>query len=170
MKITKIKGKDYIEVAERVKEFNKLYPNGQIWTEVSYEGNYVRFKATIYPDVEKLRSFNGHAEEDRTQGNINKTNATENAETSAVGRALGLMGIGIIDSIASADEVTHAIHKQEEPRYEEPFPDHPEPAKPPHEGDNCPRCSVGTLKVRKSAKGQFLGCSAFPNCKHTVNV
>lgn len=38
------------------------------------------------------------------------------------------------------------------------------------EGENCPTCSVGTMKLRKSAKGAFLGCSAFPNCKHTQNI
>ena len=33
----------------------------------------------------------------------------ENAETSAVGRALGFLGIGSVESIASADEVNKAI-------------------------------------------------------------
>ena len=39
---------------------------------------------------------------------VNKTAALENASTSAVGRALGYMGIGVIESIASADEMAKA--------------------------------------------------------------
>ena len=40
-----------------------------------------------------------------------KTNPIENAETSAVGRALGLLGYGMIESICTADEVTEAIRR-----------------------------------------------------------
>lgn len=114
MKTTNIRGKEYVEVVERVRIFNELYKNNSIDTELQYHEQYVRCVAIITPDVANpTRFFKAHAEEDRTQGNINKTNATENCETSAVGRALGMMGIGIIDGIASADEVNLAIHKQE---------------------------------------------------------
>ena len=44
---------------------------------------------------------------------INKTSYIENCETSAVGRALGMCGIGIDTSIASYDEVATAIAQQE---------------------------------------------------------
>jgi hypothetical protein len=46
--------------------------------------------------------------------NINKTSYVENCETSAIGRALAMLGIGIDTSIASANEVSDAIAKQEE--------------------------------------------------------
>ena len=39
---------------------------------------------------------------------------TSNCETSAVGRALGMAGIGIDTSVASAEEVTNAINNQEQ--------------------------------------------------------
>ena len=55
----------------------------------------------------------GHAQEDKASSNINKTSYVENCETSAVGRALGFLGIGIETSIATADEVAMAIAKQE---------------------------------------------------------
>ena len=45
--------------------------------------------------------------------NINKTSYVENCETSAIGRALAMLGIGIDTSIASANEVSDAIAKQE---------------------------------------------------------
>jgi len=49
-----------------------------------------------------------------TSGMVDKTNAIENAETSAVGRALGLAGYGLIPGagIASAEEVTDALARE----------------------------------------------------------
>ena len=44
---------------------------------------------------------------------INKTSYIENCETSAVGRALGMAGIGINTSVASAEEVQNAIVQQD---------------------------------------------------------
>ena len=55
----------------------------------------------------------GHAHEEKGSSNINKTSYVENCETSAVGRALAILGIGIDTSIASANEVQDAIAKQE---------------------------------------------------------
>jgi hypothetical protein len=49
-----------------------------------------------------------------TSGMVDQTNPYENAETSAVGRALGLAGYGLIPGagIASAEEVTDAIARE----------------------------------------------------------
>lgn len=60
----------------------------------------------------------GHAHEVKGSSNINKTSHIENCETSAVGRALAMLGIGIDTSIASANEVETAIAKQEVPQQE----------------------------------------------------
>jgi hypothetical protein len=60
-------------------------------------------KASVYDEDGKIIAV-GHASE-RREGNINKTSYVENCETSAIGRALGLMGIGLTDDIASADEI-----------------------------------------------------------------
>ena len=38
------------------------------------------------------------------------------------------------------------------------------------EGDQCPACGLSVMKIRKGPKGQFLGCGAFPNCKHTAQI
>jgi deoxycytidylate deaminase len=53
----------------------------------------------------------GYAEEVRSASKINRTSALENAETSAVGRALAFFGMGGSE-IASADEVANAISQQ----------------------------------------------------------
>ena len=44
---------------------------------------------------------------------INKTSFVENCETSAIGRALGNLGIGSTQSIASVEEMTGALAAQE---------------------------------------------------------
>lgn len=38
------------------------------------------------------------------------------------------------------------------------------------DGDVCTHCAVGFMKLKNGSKGSFLGCSAYPNCKHTVSV
>ena len=43
---------------------------------------------------------------------INKTSFIENCETSAIGRALGNLGIGIDTSVASYEEVANAVKQQ----------------------------------------------------------
>ena len=113
MRTINIKGKAYVPVNERVKEFRARYPELRITTElVSLDENSVVMKATV-SDMDGNILANGYAQEDRGSSNINKTSYVENCETSAVGRALGMFGIGIDDSMASADEVANAIDRQE---------------------------------------------------------
>ena len=47
---------------------------------------------------------------------------TSNCETSAVGRALGMLGIGVDTSVASAEEVENAINGQSHGQSQEPQP------------------------------------------------
>lgn len=102
-----IKGKKYIPVNERVKAFRMLVPEGTIETElVSSTDNYIIFKAKVFVNGDLKAT--GYAEEVRGSSNINRTSAIENCETSAVGRALGFLGIGIDTSIASFEEINNA--------------------------------------------------------------
>jgi len=123
MKSTKIKGKDYIEVKERIKEFrtNPKYEGYGINTEIlttSDNFEHIVMKATI-TNPEGATVSSGTAMEDKSSSYINKTSHVENCETSAVGRALGNLGIGIDASVASADEVEMAIAKQDRPKLTE---------------------------------------------------
>ena len=107
-----IKGRPYVMVKERVKAFRELYPDGQIQTEIiKLTDDMVAMKATTLDQNEILST--GHAFEMRDSSMINQTSYIENCETSAVGRALAFLGIGIDTSIASADEVRRAIAQQE---------------------------------------------------------
>jgi hypothetical protein len=106
-----VKGKAYVEVNERIKAFRMLFPEGTIETEIlSLMDGVVTMKATVSVDGKVLGV--GHAQEKEESSFINKTSFVENCETSAVGRALGMVGIGIDTSVASAEEVENAILNQ----------------------------------------------------------
>jgi len=106
----RIKGKEYVLVKDRVLAFNEMYPHGRIETElVKSDGDMFVVQAVVTPDVHQPeRIFTGLSQAVVGQGEVNKTAALENAETSAVGRALAFMGIGVIESVASADEMWKA--------------------------------------------------------------
>lgn len=107
------KGKGYAMVNERIKAFRQICPMGQILTEiVSLEDGVVTMRTEILVDGVVVSS--GYAQEKETSSYINKTSFIENCETSAVGRALGFLGIGVDDSISSADELANALTQQEE--------------------------------------------------------
>lgn len=111
---TDIKGKAYAEVNQRIKAFRMLYPNGSIVTELlsNLDGVCI-FKATIMAEDGSVLGT-GTAYEKESSSFINKTSYIENCETSAVGRALGMVGIGIDTSVASYEEVQNAINNQKQ--------------------------------------------------------
>ena len=115
MKSINIKGKDYVMVNERIIYFrnSEEYKGWSLTSEITHltEDSCI-IKGIVIDDKGVVRAT-GHAQEDRTSSMINKTSFIENCETSAWGRALGCLGIGINDSIASAEEVDMAIRKQE---------------------------------------------------------
>lgn len=108
-----VKGKDYALVNQRIKAFRYLYPEGTIETElVMDDGTKCVMKATV--SYAGLVLGTGTAYEMKDSSFINKTSYIENCETSAVGRALAMCGIGIDVSIASAEEVQNAINNQKD--------------------------------------------------------
>ena len=107
-----VKGKNYADVANRVKAFRKLFPNGGISTDiVSLVDGVCVMTAKCYDEDGKLLS-SGTAYEKENSSFINKTSYIENCETSAVGRALGFIGIGVENDIASVQEVLNAEQQQ----------------------------------------------------------
>jgi len=106
-----IKGKEYATVASRVGIFRKYFPTHSILTDIITDDEQrVIIKASILDESNKIIST-GYAEEIRGQGVINTTSAIENAETSAIGRALAAFGL-IGGEYASSFEVENAIQKQ----------------------------------------------------------
>lgn len=112
IKTIPVKGKEYVMVNERIRKFREICPNGSIITDiVECDKDHVIIKAKVLDDELRVVAI-AHAEEKANAGFINKTSYVENCETSAVGRALGFLGIGIDDSMGSADEVANAILNQ----------------------------------------------------------
>ena len=68
-------------------------------------------KATITDELGTVLGT-GYAYEKETSSFINKTSYIENCETSAVGRALAMVGIGTDASMCSAEELVNAINNQ----------------------------------------------------------
>ena len=113
LKTTNIKGKEYVEVNQRLKYFREHFADHALTTTIEHmDDNTVLFKAVV-ENADGRTVATGFAYEDKRNGMINKTSHIENGETSAWGRALANFGIGIDGSVASADEVDCAIKQQE---------------------------------------------------------
>ena len=114
-----VKGKNYIMVPQRVKAFRMLYPDGFIQTDlISLDGGVCVMKTKVgyYDNGQEIILGTGMAYEKETNGYINKTSYIENCETSAVGRALGFLALGIDGGgICSAEELANAINNQNKP-------------------------------------------------------
>ena len=112
--VVNIRGKEYMTVALRVQKFREAHQEWELSTEIiKADEKVVIMQARIYTENGKCIST-GHAEEFRTSSQINSTSALENAETSAIGRALAAAGWGGTE-FASANEVQNAIHQQLNP-------------------------------------------------------
>ena len=106
MKTINIKGKEYVPVVERIKEAHKEDKDFSVTTEIiglddKENKERVVIKATI---TIHGKTFTGHSQAEWGKGMMGDV-ALEVAETSAIGRALGFANIGLIDGIASADEM-----------------------------------------------------------------
>jgi len=121
--VTQRGGKKYTEVFVRVEAFRQAFGTDLgVDTQILVDdGKRVVVKATIL-SKEGLTVGSGLAEEIRGQGNVNKTSALENAETSAIGRALASLGLHG-GSYASANEIAAVQRKEKALEQPEPDPD-----------------------------------------------
>lgn len=114
MKTVNVKGKPYVEVNERLKYFRtaEQFKDYSLESEVIELANGVITVKAIIKDGNGTIKATGLAQEKESSSFINKTSFVENCETSAWGRALGNLGIGIDTSVATAEEVQNAILNQ----------------------------------------------------------
>ena len=109
--IVDIRGKQYQTVALRVQMFRQEHRDKALTTEiVERDPESVVMKAIITAEDGRILAT-GHSEEFRKSSQINRTSALENAETSAIGRALAAYGYGGTE-FATANEVENAMHQQ----------------------------------------------------------
>ena len=121
-------GKKYLEVKHRITALRKNYAIalGIDTTLLEATEKFVRVQAKI-TDPEGRIIGSGMAEEYRDDGYVNKTSALENAETSAIGRALASLGLHG-GEYASANELDAVDRKTEhQADAPAPMPDDPIP-------------------------------------------
>ena len=114
-----LKGKNYAMVPERVTAFRKLYPEGFIRTEIIFnDGTTVLMQARAgyyREDGSEVVLGTGYAQEIKGKGMVNSTSHIENCESSACGRALGFLGLGLNGGgICSAEELVNAVTAQKQ--------------------------------------------------------
>ena len=115
LKTVNIKGKEYVEVNERLKHFRSTLKDWCLTSDiVELDEKRCVIKATVWDDNGNIRAT-GHAYETEGSSFINKTSFIENCETSAWGRALANLGIGLDTSVASFEEVANAVKQQSAP-------------------------------------------------------
>lgn len=108
-------GKKYLMVVDRVdalrRNFSDYYSvETEILKYATVEGEPVVLKATVKDPTGRVIAT-GHAEEIRSDRGVNATSAIENAETSAIGRALASLGLHG-GEYASSDELDGVGRKE----------------------------------------------------------
>lgn len=139
---------DYVEVKDRIRLFYAAYPDGRLTTtkvrwELGPDGKpRVIVAAAAYRTPDDPQPGRGWSSLE-LPGSTPYTRGSEleNAETSAWGRAIGALGIGIDKSIASAQEVASRAHDA---------PERPETA------ESAPDGLIGTIEAGKAPVDLFL--------------
>ena len=132
-------GKMYLQVVHRVEAFRRvLGADFGIDTKIIVDDGHRVVVKAIVTNKDGITVGSGMAEEIRGQGHVNTTSALENAETSAIGRALASLGLSG-GEYASANEMdavprkaeniaqnqTVAVEKKDPPSQASPAPSEP---------------------------------------------
>jgi len=142
---------DYVDVKTRIEMLYAKYPEASIQFEYMgvMEGNpdFIWGIARVYRSPEDLLPCTGTCSE-LAQGKTAFTRGSElaNLETSAIGRAIGAMGIGLGKSMASKQEVNSAKARQIQPEVD-PWAKADEP-----KGLAVPTCSHGDMRRKTGLK------------------
>lgn len=111
----KIKGKDYVMVNERIKAFRNNFKGFSLETEIiDITSESCTMRAVVRDETGRIIATGTAQELKNTPNSVNNTSYVENCETSAWGRALGNLGIGVDTSICSAEELSFALTNQKE--------------------------------------------------------
>lgn len=108
-----IKGRAYVDVAERVRLVHAAGGYSMLGSRCFQLGDTGRWYVQVRIRIGESE-YRGTAEIKLTAraGTADGDSPLECAETSALGRALGFAGIGVLDSIASANEVVRNVQQR----------------------------------------------------------
>ena len=143
---------DYVDVKTRIELLYKKFENASIQFEFKgvMEGNpdFIWGIAYVYRHPEDPRPATGTCSE-LAQGKTAFTRGSElaNLETSAIGRAIGALGIGLGKSMATKQEVNSAKARQVEPTVTEETDPWAIPKDP-----NVPTCLHGAMRRKTGLK------------------
>jgi hypothetical protein len=108
-----IKGKDYVMVKDRInwldENYNLAYSIDTDYAFYPEQRTWI-CKATLTIGEHHWVGLAQEVESDDYR-QVNSTSALENCQTSAIGRAIACINVGIIDSFASANEIVKAINR-----------------------------------------------------------
>ena len=166
MKTINIKGNPYVQVNERIKEFRKIYPTYSLITDIiELNQDFCTIMAKVVADDGRtIATGLAREERDDKSSMVNRTSFVENCETSAWGRALGNLGIGIDESIASADEVSMAIARQERSQAQN---NERQPKNEQSYGNNA-EMTLDEAYAMKTAKGTAYGALKDENLEYII--
>src|SRR2546421_52327 len=107
---------EYITVHERIEKFYARFPQGRIITAIiehDPETGFILMRAEVYrePD-DALPAATGQASDPQRGGHAQQGSYVEVCETSAVGRALALLGFEVRRGVASREEMERGARKQ----------------------------------------------------------
>src|SRR5947209_10008359 len=152
---------EYITVHERIEKFYAKWPTGRILTSIvehNAETGFVLVRAEVYREQDDaLPAATGHAYELRSAGLVQQGSYVEVGETSAVGRALALLGFEVRRGVASREEIERGAKKQQaaarppEKPSEKPAQASQKPAPPPER--QAPPPSKQTATPQASTAG-----------------
>lgn len=120
--ITKIKGKDYLPVAQRIAWFRDAHPQGAIITDLVQIDPFPVVRASVNVEGVIIATAFGSAQP--KQGSVYAGREIEKAETAAVGRALATAGFGtqFVDENEFNDKEIADTPQQRKPTQRQPAP------------------------------------------------